>query len=103
MSKQNILFALAGAALVGVIWVAMHFFGTSEPQVIRGSFEVSYFTWNNKSGTEGGGSDLKGVSAIRLCPGYVVVEQQNGEARVFFSEYTQKLGWKRADATAEKK
>lgn len=102
MSKQNILFALAGAALVGVIWAAAHTLGTSESQVIRGAFDVSYITENRK-GTERGGYVLRDVSTIRLCPGYVVLEERNGSSHVLFSESTPELSWKRVDATTGKK
>lgn len=102
MSKQNILFAVVGAAFIGIIWASVHFLAPSDSNVIRGNFDVTHFTYN-RSGSEGGGSGLTDVKTIRLCPGYVVVEQQGGEARVFFGEYTQQLGWKRVEATPGKK
>jgi hypothetical protein len=40
------------------------------------------------------GSTIEGVSAVEFHPAYIVVREQDGSGRVFFTERTNSLSWR---------
>jgi hypothetical protein len=43
------------------------------------------------------GSTIEGVSAVEFHPAYIVVREQDGSGRVFFTERTNSLSWRVGD------
>jgi hypothetical protein len=87
---------LCGAALVGALWAfaaATGFPGRAAAIASPrdGDMRVSYMVQDTPSSASG--STIEGVSAIEFQPSYIVVRQQDGSGRVFFTERTRSLSW----------
>ena len=89
-TKQTVIAAIIGAAVVAAAWVLTTFFAPGVPTV-RGDLKVSYMVVTSPSTSTG--DTVEGISAIEFHPGYIVTKDVKGNGRAFFPNNTQEFKW----------